>query len=121
MHTKCFAEYYINDTNGIRKAAMQSEESTASASEFHLFAPGPFNPVVTFGFGLLMGSIIGINGVILLALGGAAYYYKDNIVEGINSVKQQSSDVTQVQSSWLEWGKGWIPGLKPQGKRKKTE
>jgi hypothetical protein len=48
------------------------------------------NPIITFGIGLFTGAFIGFYGIILLTIGGIAYYYRDPIIEATNNVRNSS-------------------------------
>lgn len=52
------------------------------------------NPLLIFALGLLFGSIIGINGLIILGLLGAGYYYREPIGASIQKLRHSDSRPT---------------------------
>jgi len=66
------------------------------------------NPILIFTCGLVTGSLIGINGIIILGLVGGAYCYRDNISALIHTAINSQKSPTPENNSWTTWGKNLI-------------
>jgi hypothetical protein len=65
------------------------------------------NPLLIFGLGVLLGSIIGLNGLLLLSLIAAGYYHRDNLLIILNKLVASTSNNrdTASMASWLPWNR----------------
>lgn len=80
---------------------MQFSQDPALYSQVSLY-----NPLLIFAVGVIFGSIIGINGLIIMGLIGAGYYYRDNLAILVNKIMHQNLiSVTNNTPSWLPWNK----------------
>lgn len=92
------------------------------------------NPLVSFVFGLLIGSIIGFNGIVILCLCWLGYCYRDTIINIIVEISKKSinsanlasnkSNTQSIINSWLQWSRNFSPfstGISNSVKQKKEE
>lgn len=83
---------------------------------------------MAFGAGLIIGSLIGLNGIIVIGFISIGYYNRDIIFDLIQDaspkLKNANSSTRDNRSSWYQWGRDLIPltktAMNRQG-RKKSE
>lgn len=65
---------------------------------------------VAFGTGLLLGSLIGFTGVLIIGIGSFGYYNRDTISEIIQDASTKLKHSTEGRGvSWYEWSRSLIP------------
>jgi hypothetical protein len=95
---------------------MTSPQESAITIDFVML-----DPKYMFGIGLISGAIIGFDGIIILTLAGAGYYYRDILIEvGHDTITRINNQRQTSPGTWSDWGRSWV-GLTAATDTKKTE